>query len=466
VSTLNTIANTDALTYLRSLPDGCANCCVTSPPYFGLRDYGIPPTHWPAVEYSPMAGLAPVLVPAMDACLGLEPTPDAFVGHIVAVFREVRRAMRKDGTLWLNFGDCYAGSWGAQSRGDFYPGTLDSVNQNYSISARQIKAAPHTTNTGSLKRTPGLKPKDLVGMPWRVAFALQADGWWLRSDVVWAKPNPMPESVTDRPTKAHEYVFLLSKSERYFYDAEAAKEPATGNAHERGDGVNPKAKSFGPNSGVMKKHCGNPPQDRRPLDKQSGHGRRHEGFNERWKCKQNESFSAAVCGLVSSRNARSVWTIATAPFPEAHFATFPEELAKRCIRAGTSERGCCPECGAPLVRMVERLRTLDGIPCATLPPMRSISKSAPSSAQGVSHGRTGSISQYNGFQPTCRCGHTETAPCVVLEPFCGAATVPLVATALGRSWLACELNPAYVEMGNRRLEREVGLLMEAGAWLE
>jgi DNA modification methylase len=240
-----------------------------------------------------MAGLTPVTVRAWSGCLGLEPEPLAFVAHRVHVFRDVRRVLADDGTLWLNIGDSYAGSWGAQSRGDDYPGTLQGGSM---LSARQIKAHPTTTGTGSLKRTPGLKNKDLIGIPWRVAFALQADGWYLRSDCIWAKPNPMPESVTDRPTKAHEYVFLLSKSERYFYDAEAVKEPDSGKASGNGF-VRPERLSMGGR--------GNPDQW------QPGNG----------------------------RNARSVWNIATQPYKGAHFATMPPALCERCVLAGSRPGG-------------------------------------------------------------------------------------------------------------------------------
>ncbi len=288
----------DALECLRKQPDGLARCCVTSPPYWGLRDYGV------------------------DDQIGLEPTPEEYVARLLAVFHELRRVLADDGTLWLNLGDSYAGSWGAQSR----RGDEDGV------SGPQIAAHPKgQTKTGSLEHTPGLKPKDLVGVPWRVAFALQADGWWLRSDIIWSKPNPMPESVTDRPTKAHEYLFLLSKRERYYYDAEAIAELVTGNAHPRGNGVNPKAripmgwdtgagshrekvgryKKPGKNSGVL--------VDRVPRPRK----------------KQNPSFSAAVTDPVERRNARSVWTIATEAFPEAHFATFPQALVEPCILAGS-----------------------------------------------------------------------------------------------------------------------------------
>ncbi|ATF16597.1 site-specific DNA-methyltransferase [Brevibacillus brevis X23] len=184
------------------LPEKFFHSCLTSPPYWGLRDYGLTPTDWPEVTYEPMPGLPPITVPAWTGCLGLELTPDMFVAHMVLVFREVWRVLRDDGTLWMNFGDSYA------------TGKPKDTNNDDLM----------WSNGASRKPTPGLKPKDLIGIPWRVAFALQADGWYLRMDNIWSKPNPMPESVGDRPTKAHEYLFLLSKSERYYYDKEAIKE--------------------------------------------------------------------------------------------------------------------------------------------------------------------------------------------------------------------------------------------------
>ena len=269
----------DCLTTLRSLPDGAARCCVTSPPYWGLRDYGV-------------AGQ-----------LGLEPTPDAYVAGMVEVFREVRRVLSDDGTLWLNLGDSYAGG------GGFSP-----------TSPSNIAGAKQTTAKGSIKgaiKPQGVvKPKDLVGIPWRVAFALQADGWYLRSDIIWHKPNPMPESVKDRPTKAHEYVFLLSKRERYYYDAGAIAEPAT-----FPDGPNSPesiASPFGQGF-TRRAKSGNVA---RKMGAERGRPGSHLGGSIPWEG--------------ATRNARSVWSIATQPYPEAHFATFPEELPSRCIRAGSA----------------------------------------------------------------------------------------------------------------------------------
>ncbi len=304
---------------LAALPAESVQCCVTSPPYWGLRDYGT--ATWNGgdkeCDHSPerrggrfaravsakqrsntgsgtISGReCPCGARRVDAQLGLESTPEEYVANMVAVFREVRRVLRDDGTLWLNLGDSYAG------------------------------VVP-----------PGLKPKDLVGIPWRLAFALQADGWWLRSDIIWAKPNPMPESVTDRPTKAHEYVFLLSKRATYYYDAAAIRTLAKSDTTKMPDGWD-----TGPGAhGTIHR---NGREKGRRTDKQRGHSRRHDGFNDRWDHMEKSKQT------VNGANARTVWQIATQPYSGAHFATFPEELARRCIVAG-SPRARCPSCGAAL----------------------------------------------------------------------------------------------------------------------
>jgi DNA modification methylase len=309
---------------LRELPAASVQCVVTSPPYWGLRDYGT--ARWEggaancghvapalggtgketisggtanqhttrAVQYRDTCGKCGAH--RIDAQLGLERTPEEYVTNMVAVFREVRRVLRDDGTLWLNLGDSYASS--GQEGITFVPGqsTLACASDG-TKTVRQVK--------GRAPTAPGLKPKDLVGIPWAVAFALRADGWWLRSDIVWSKPNPMPESVTDRPTKAHEYVFLLTKSERYFYDADAIREEAESD-HPSGNGFVRDARlSFVNADGSAR---GNP---------------------EQWT------------DVGGKRNRRSVWTIATQPYSGAHFATFPEALVEPCILAGTGERGAC-----------------------------------------------------------------------------------------------------------------------------
>lgn len=275
----------DALERLREMADESVQCCVTSPPYWGLRDYGV------------------------DGQLGLEETPEQFVAAMVEVFAEVRRVLRSNGTLWLNIGDCYAsgaGDRGMAPGGPALRGTAQSVRG-------QVR--------GGRKPSGDLKPKDLVGIPWMLAFALRADGWYLRRDIIWSKPNPMPESVQDRPTSSHEYLFLLTKSRRYFYDAEAIREPATW-AGPNGAQKSPHAQGFSRRS---------PSEERERQDKQRGHGRRHDGFNDRWDAMSKEEQQAL------GRNKRSVWTIATRPYAEAHFATFPPELVEPCILAGTAE---------------------------------------------------------------------------------------------------------------------------------
>jgi DNA modification methylase len=293
-----TILHGDCRDVLRTLPSASVQCVVTSPPYWGLRDYGV-------------AGQ-----------LGMELTYQEHIRVMVEVFREVRRVLRADGTLWLNYGDCYATSVNGRSAAD----TKAVGNDD-----RTFRDKPFSTIQGALK------PKDLVMMPARIAIALQEDGWWLRSDIIWAKPNPMPESITDRPATSHEHIFLLAKSARYFYDAEAVREPCEsgpsdlrkmaealpriGGKHKTLD--DPKSKASAATNIGQRRSVGG-----KPL-KQDGHGNRHAGFNARWD--EAEKAGETLIG----RNCRSVWTIATAPLREAHFATFPPALAERCILAGS-----------------------------------------------------------------------------------------------------------------------------------
>ena len=271
-----TIHKGDALTVLRTLPDASVECCVTSPPYFGLRDYGV-------------AGQ-----------MGLEPTPQEYVDGMVAVFREVRRVLRGDGTLWLNLGDSYA-STQTNNGGYSNKSTLKGFS-NPNTKGRQAHK-----NTNPRKTIHGLKPKDLIGIPWRVAFALQADGWYLRQDIIWHKPNPMPESVTDRCTKSHEYVFLLSKSARYWYDAKAVSEAANPACASRYDSA------FG--------------------------GKKTDAIQATGFGNTRPTGQRAFTGLA---NRRDVWTIPTQPCKLAHFAVMPLALATPCILAG------CPEGGTVL----------------------------------------------------------------------------------------------------------------------
>jgi DNA modification methylase len=297
----------DALAVLRAMPARSIHCGVTSPPYWGLRDYGV-------------AGQ-----------LGLERSPAEYLAFMVAVFEEFRRVLRDDGVLFLNMGDTY------YSTGGHADTACNDRRGSYNIGNRP----EHDRRDFRSRPSGSLKPKDLTGMPWRLAFALQDAGWWLRRDIIWAKPNPMPEGVTDRPTTAHEYVFLLAKSERYFYDAEAVREPAIYAEPNAPDSIaSPYGQGFTrrANPGNRKAFRG---------------GGAYTAGNSFDNSATKENAVGGNDGIPNlSRNLRSVWTIPTSPFPEAHFATFPPELARRCIAAGTSERGCCSECGAPWKREV------------------------------------------------------------------------------------------------------------------
>jgi DNA modification methylase len=563
----------DALTVLRTMPDESVHCIVTSPPYWGLRDYGV------------------------EGQLGLERTPEEYLARMVEVFREVRRVLRSDGTCWVNMGDSYATSM-------FSHNSLRTVAQpmgDWSKEGQRLPADERSKHGVTTDTT--LKPKDLCGIPWRLALALQAPyytgkikseadrlwlaamidaegcmfihkrkagsdsgakftkadgtdvsyartrntygpglevantsraiverclriagvgsicsqgpeqngrrkqtlyrwncrlvecrdvvrevypflvakqqqarilcgcpssgeraeaahgalialhrgsatdvdfpapaslfepGWYLRMDNIWAKLNPMPESVTDRPTKAHEYVFLLSKAARYFYDAEAIKE-----------------------------ECESGPSDIRKmvesLPRIGGKNLASDDPMLAASSKTNAGRKRAV-GDPSGRNARSVWTIATQPFPEAHFATFPEALAERCIRAGTSERGCCPECGAPWVRVVER-QLVGG---HRVPHARAAVYDADGEAQSGNYAAGDRLvsahyeTTATTWRPTCDHGG-EPVPCTVLDPFGGAGTVGLVAAKLNRNWVLIELKPEYAAMAERRIRGALPLFAE------
>ena len=558
----------DVRDMLATLPDESVHCVVTSPPYWGLRDYGV------------------------EGQIGMEPTMGEHIDTMVEVFREVRRVLRKDGTVWLNYGDCYA----AAPRGNRYPGGGNLTNSNIGSpveDARWHAARNRPVPEGWSKS--GLKPKDLCMIPNRLAIALQDDGWWVRSEIIWAKPNSMPESVTDRPATAHEKIWLLSKAARYWYDAEAVRTGwtsgrddmranglRTGTAYTNQDGIQPNSQKS---------------------DKQPGHGRRHAGFNDRWKEKhgnakkgtetvlslQEDTFQIsllpeerridrecvsavlggqgngmesdtrrpeeivagqpidggagkdgailcvskgtggnqtetcepsstgeddyldpdsgrmgpdqgrppnAVCLLPEDRSAtdpgscnsdqqgraspesergagvppmqrpegeqnsganlRNVWTIPTKGFSGAHYATFPPDLIVPCIKAGTSEKGCCAECGAPWVREVETEQQI-----LSHSGGRKTTGSV-SSGQSSDGPRTRRIDKTIGWSPSCACD-AATIPCTVLDPFIGSGTTAMVADRLGRDCIGIDLNPANVEMSLGRIKDDAGLFAEVSA---
>ncbi|NNB67618.1 site-specific DNA-methyltransferase [Pseudomonas fluorescens] len=290
----------DCIESMRTLPDKSVQMCVTSPPYYGLRDYGV------------------------EGQIGLEETPAEFIARLVEVFREVRRVLRDDGTAWVNMGDSYAGSWGAHGRDDMGVGVSTLSQRQVMASQRKAKATTHAE----------YKPKDLMGMPWRLAFALQDDGWYLRQDIIWHKPNPMPESTRDRCTKAHEYIFLLSKSRRYHCDMNSIREPAAEAS------LNRWAQDIENQAGSDRV----PGKSNGPMKAVGGDRSRRDSF-QREDSKRELAIPRQSKGThrpdrvesewdIGTRNKRSVWTVATQGFKEAHFATFPPDLIRPCILAG------------------------------------------------------------------------------------------------------------------------------------
>ncbi|WP_446737880.1 DNA-methyltransferase [Rhizobium sp. CFBP 13726] len=387
----------DCIEAMRAMPANSVDCVVTSPPYWGLRDYGV-------------AGQ-----------IGLEPTLGQHLEVMVAVFREVWRVLKPRGTLWLNYGDCYAAQPNGKSAAAYKAdGSDDRTFRDKPFSTVGPILQPDTrgpqragakeayrADSGRTIRPGGyLKPKDLCMIPNRLAIALQDDGWWVRSEIIWHKPNPMPESVYDRPTTSHEKVWLLSKGEDYFYDHEAIREPTTGTAHARKPGKN------------SRQNVDRIPVSRKKSDTGVGWGhldRINAGENDRGRDrvvskvaeetdpfrKSKPSFAAATGDLVETRNARNVWTITPKAFSGAHFATFPPALAERCMKAGTPKL-ICACCGAP-----------------------------------------------SGCGPICEVFGTE--PGVVFDPFGGAGTVSLVAEQLGLRSVMVELNPEYADIAQRRI---------------
>jgi len=376
---MNTILHGDALTMLKTLPDACVQCIVTSPPYYNLRDYQI------------------------DGQIGLEKTPAAYIANLVEIFREARRVLRTDGTCWLNLGDSYANDtkWGGSTGG------------------KHVEEL-HGDNVTRHRRYTGIAPKNLMMIPARVAIALQDDGWYLRSDIIWAKSNPMPESVQDRPTSAHEHIFLLAKSERYYYDAEAIREPGA---------------EWAGSSGTFACKSGKNTLLTIPSQDHASH-----------RAERDDR-------VPTGRNKRNVWSIASQPYSEAHFATMPPKLVEPCILAGTSPRAC-ESCGAPRKRQVEHTPMII----------------APGPKAGGYGSRTNGLSgtmvdldetRTVGWEPSCQHKSEGSGKCVVLDPFLGSGTTAMVALQLSRAYIGIELNPTYINLANKRLETIQPVLWEA-----
>jgi DNA modification methylase len=502
----------DCREVLPTLADASVDCVVTSPPFWGLRDYG-----------------------HADQ-LGLESTLEQYVANLVAVFRELRRVLKPSGTVWLNLGSSFAsgdigpnqsrrrqrapaygtdgtGRRDSQDLGSSYSDLCDGCRAALSrhipdklqplpdasqpplLTGRDseprgsepvpLGASPlgvqesttpqsstpplgrcsHCGNCGvclSVLRSsvrdaqecgrkawlnyPTFKPKDLVPIPWMVAMALQTDGWFLRRDVIWAKPNPMPESVTDRPTSAHEYVFLLTKSARYFYDADAVREP-----HKWQDGaellVNPQARQ---QKRLVERAAAGDSSAVRTQDtyKAAIRGERGKGRYSDVGAEQNYSMSLA------GRNLRSIWTIATRPYSGAHFAVFPPELPERCIKAGSSEHGVCQECGAPWERVAERTgatapNPYDPTRYEGLGKHRGLDRTPSAHSAGWRERSPEASTMTTGWRPTCA-HEREPVPAVVLDPFAGSGTVGMVANRLSRRAILIDLNADYITQQMRR----------------
>lgn len=473
---------------LRELRSNSVHCVVTSPPYWGLRAYGTEPQVWGGKrkcvhEFSP-AGIrnkggmqgktgqrSTRDTSAQDsaqktACgefcskcgawrgeLGLEPSIALYLQHMVLVFREVRRVLRVDGTCWLNIGDSYASNGGHTDtkcndrRGQYNIGrrpehSMRSFRQGKDCDPKRGERAAGQP----IRATSGLKPKNLCLIPFRLALALQTAGWWVRSDIIWNKPNPMPESCTDRPTKAHEYVFLLTKSESYFYDHEAIKEQSVSD-HDSGN----KQRKPGCEVIAGASHVGRSipwTNGKHSIADPQSPGRRM--VESVAKCRARGANHENPFG--AARNKRSVWTINPEPFPEAHFATFPQKLVEPCILAGTSARGCCPHCGAPWERVVEKEGQQ---PC---PERNNGGRADGLGLPAKWHDRNNpTIIKTVDWIPTCKCADNKPIPCTVLDPFGGSGTTGKVAIEHGRRAILIELKPDYVDLIRRRCHVTPGL---------
>lgn len=456
---------------LRDLPENFIHCVVTSPPYYGLRDYGTATweggkkdcDHKPPVDTEKAirkSGLtqrnavkkgggvvdkksnaymgnaksvhyknkcARCGAVRIDHQIGLEDNVQGYVDALVEVGREVRRVLRDDGVFWLNLGDSYVSTGGADK-----PRHWDGRDKNFNATPKRKRGQPGVGNRydrtlvrkgrnqvpdtmrgevgvpefgPNRQPQPGLKHKDLMGVPWRAALALQADGWYLRMDVIWAKPQPMPESVVDRPTKSHEYIFMLTKQPHYYFDAFAIREESITTWNSK--------KTLG---APRKKEAHMTEQDFSRMRTQFAANTFHEDMAK------------------MGRNKRSVWSISTPNYGEAHFATFPEELVELCVKSSAGEHGCCAKCGTPWVRTIEKGESKTGM-------------------AGSYELRTA------GWVQDCKCKGKDAAvvPCRVLDPFGGAGTVGLVAAKLNQDGYLCELNDEYAQMAMRRIANGLGL---------
>jgi len=446
---------------LKSLPDESVHTIVTSPPYWGLRSYGTSPQIWggkpqcnhvwegektkrpnasgghnskklktkgtenfqASVDYKDRASYSNICQKcgAWKGELGGEPTLQRYVQNMVRIFREIRRVLRSDGTVWLNIGDSYNGSGGAG--GDYNEGGIKAGQPKYPG-----------------RKVTGLKPKDLCGVPWRLAFALQDDGWILRSEIIWSKGisfcpaysgSVMPESVTDRPSRAHENIFLLTKSPKYFYDNEAIREP---------------------NSTLWTESWGDHRRNK-VVGKMADTEHTKEEFDDKYRH--------------GGRNVRSVWAIPTEPFKGSHFAVMPTALVEPCIKAGTSEKGVCSKCGSPYERIVEKGEPIEEQKqyCgadSNGEALKDYDTDWVQNPSDVKHRILEGMVEHKTIEwkQTCKCKDASIVPATVLDPFGGSGTTALVAHNLDRDSISIELNPQYCDLQEKRLRDTADLFIE------
>jgi DNA modification methylase len=416
--------------------------CVTSPPYYGLRDYGTGTweggdpncshkrdsktsdkciTGHVNLEGAVGDGIYKDVCPRCNAKrkdlqIGLEQTPEDYIKEMVNVFRLVKDLLTNDGVIWVNIGDSYSSYKDCKSIGQ----TLAKGTNREEAHVLEKGSSP-TRNTKMLK-SQGLKNKDLIGIPWMLAFALRADGWYLRQDIIWHKPNPMPESVTDRCTKAHEYIFLLSKSDKYFFDNEAIKEPSVNSESYKG----------------RRKRSSMTEESEKAMDK---FGATRSGFKN---IDEGKTYP--------NKNKRSVWTITTKPYKGAHFATFPKDLIEPCIKAGTSEIGHCPVCNARWKRIKIDTGKRHDVEIYTGKAVKDYEDASVQNPSDTKRRVLESMSKIYKHEwiPTCECKEKPVAD-IVFDPFMGSGTTAQVALELGRQYLGCELNSSYETLQQERI---------------
>ena len=387
----------DVFDKLKDLDDNSIDCVVTSPPYWGLRDYGV------------------------DGQLGLEPTYQEHIKNIVELFRAMKPKLKDTATVWLNYGDSYAatvnGTKVKDMKKNLQKNRINKIKGKFDD--RGFVDKPFSTIQGSLK------PKDLVMIPNRIAIALQDDGWWIRSEIIWHKPNPMPESTKDRPTSCHEKIWLITKSKKYYYDADAIKEVCKT-----------------PNKEIRT------PSGWDTSTGKNGHGKIH---------KQGRSSNFTKSTQQPKKNKRNVWTVTTKPCKDAHFATFPKDLAEPCIKAGCPEK-VCVECGIPYISNYKRTDNNENFIQTKGSDTPNIKKG------GVRLNKNGTSPHFNpptieflNLKKNCNCKTDEFKSGVVLDPFGGSGTTGIVAKQFNRTAILIELNPEYIEIAKKRIDRELGM---------